>query len=63
MITNPEAIARYICATNTRQYTQSANTPFVMEPLATYVGHHADNSGADDLLAYCNQKLYSYCKL
>ncbi len=48
-ITNPEETARYVCATNTRQYNQSANTPVVMEPLATYVGHHADTSGADDL--------------
>ncbi len=40
-ITNPEEIARHVCASNVHQYHQSSVTPFAMAPLATYLGTDA----------------------
>ena len=49
-VTNPEEIARHVCAANTRQYHQATNTPFASEPLASYIGPEANTPGADNLL-------------
>ncbi len=49
-VTNPEGIARHICASNKAQYNQAVGTPFGSCPLAMLIGHSGDTPVAKTLL-------------
>jgi hypothetical protein len=49
-ITNPDQIARHVCAANHRQYHQANSTPFASEPLLSHFGFCGNLDGATSLL-------------
>ncbi len=49
-ITNPEEIAKRVCAINIQQYHQASATPFGSGPLADIIGRNGDTQAAKDLL-------------
>jgi hypothetical protein len=49
-LTNPEEIARVVCATNIQQYHQANGTPFGSGPLAHIIGRNGDTPAAKALL-------------